>query len=1125
VAYQRGDNGGLTGPLIDIKDGPTFRLNVSAWEVTQGVASLPVPGRGDSDQFVPTIAVQPGGTVVVTGTAQFDQPPTPADFQGRAGNIVETLHLTAKYTTPVRIDRAAISLAKDPQDGWKVTLTGTVTGFPTIEGFAAGAAAAADPDAIEKELFQGLSRTHDPVGLLDAAARLFIVRPIANNDAAELAKIQEIVAEAVAPFPGAKVKTANMPAGRMQDTAYFALSFAHTTSEEDVVNAVEQVTTDDNHLAGGATTAGVFSSPSNPGGGLVERTTTTAEIHDGATLTTKTWGERDTVDDVEMPGTEVRTDDTNLDHGGQETAVFPFGGPEPTDPTVTLPADAKVVYEAVQRLTRARSKKVFAIGMRTPKQEIEWLQSRNTAEPDALKQGAIVVEVTDSATADTDGNPDTTNLSFHSAETYRITDTQFVHAKQFLPLTEQEAMTAQWQVDEDDEGDLTDEHARVDYSTDGTPPAAPASPNIDQVHVRTSTKRVGKAKYRHVYSYAYRTTQEQLEADRTRTTTDPDGIESSAVTADVFPTGNEPSTPAAPSEPFGLKLDGFDDYTTPNPDYTLRVYRWALTTSGERWINQQTKVIEGANGLEDAETRAAFDAAPGLTRGLLQRSVTQVELNDGKIGFVIEGGRTAPVHDITFRHIRDTLDANGLKSAKTTALVYEYDAPPPAGSPPSDPPGLKLVDYFDVPITATANLGTYKPLRLRVWVWGHTDSLDDVVFAKTRLVTDPGLLGDLQVMADVWDTDDTEPAAPTPEDTTLVLRDTEYENLTANVDGTVRRQLRVFTFARNTRKQDIERAGTFVQTDADHVTDRAETTEVYPHTDAAGSPVAAPADPAAPDLNGDLVIHSQRTEEIDGRSAKRWTRHELFTAKQEQEFKGTIARYTHADNIDRRITEILDSDTGDAGQEIETLLAAYVASTAKTDATIRSVTYQRINKLNVERTIERFALQPEQVEVRGWGGYKTCNAVLIGGTVYVYVAAVFERAGIWSVLTKPTVVHYAECDIYIRKPVSGTNLPIRLDLLGKKNDAAIMGLPAGDVTYKSGNPRTERSIAAPHVMEANHVLNYSSRGQFTEGDIVMTWLDFDSDPGVTARQYAPASSLGFTAGEFADADFSGLLTY
>lgn len=415
----------------------------------------------------------------------------------------------------------------------------------------------------------------------------------------------------------------------------------------------------------------------SPGASFVERWTKTVPVTTGlgvdTTLYVRYYGLRDTVEDVEMGGTALGSDADALEPTGQRTIVFNTVDGDPDDFT-PLPTDAQILSIVTQELTRDKSKAVARIGPRTPKQEIEWLKSFTNKEDGQLERRELISEVTTSATPAVPSSPDA-DLEHYQTTSHRQTATQWVHAHEYRPLNSTNELDARHAMLTVDTGDFNTEDEEIktvidaDSAFSGT---IPSPTNSDLQCDGHWTRRVGQAKYLHVFHFAYRTKDHALEAKLTTSTVDPNGLASEAVTAEHWnATGMEPTTPSSPTP--GLKLVTYEDRLTANPDFKLRVYRWSLTDTVDRVVNQHNWTETDPSLLKDRAERAALNGTPTNDTGLQVRSSREVVIDDNNTATINAYGRNTTAQDVTFDEGWATADPFGEAERREASIVVVAD--------------------------------------------------------------------------------------------------------------------------------------------------------------------------------------------------------------------------------------------------------------------------------------------------------------------------------------------------------------------------------------------------------------------------------------------------------------------
>lgn len=488
--------------------------------------------------------------------------------------------------------------------------------------------------------------------------------------------------------------------------------FAKDSSKQKAEQAESYTFTDPSNLTSRQRVSAYDGTPSLSAG-FVSRGTTVKNLTHDHTLTTTDGGLRSTKADEEMPGTEINTDPNSLTSSAVQTIVYADGN-EPDDATIALPTDTEIIDSIVQQLNNGEYKKVFRYGIRNAKHEIEWLQSRRQIDTGNLDVFCVVVEVTSSATPDPSGdNPDSTNLSYHHSESHRISATQYVHLHEFRTFTPTEAVEEEGNLTVDDPISFMvgDNHARQ-VTSSSTPPSTPVI--ASRVCVRRTTRRIGKVKYQHDWFYDLRSNADRLEAEKTRTIVDLSGLESEAVTADVY-TGSAPSDPTLSD----FVLISHADLTTQSPDYTLRVYQWGLLTNAQKITMPRTFIKTDATNLaseaQQSQVYTTLSGAPATT--ITPPTDTEVvetiiqELNQTKSEQLTKWGMRNPQHEIEWLRSPRQVETGNLDIFAVVAKVTSSATPDASGLNP-DTTNLSLHHSETRKFTATqyVHVHEFRPL-------------------------------------------------------------------------------------------------------------------------------------------------------------------------------------------------------------------------------------------------------------------------------------------------------------------------------------------------------------------------------------------------------------------------------
>ncbi len=385
------------------------------------------------------------------------------------------------------------------------------------------------------------------------------------------------------------------------------------------------------------------------------------------------WARTNTKDDIELPNSNYEISVEDFNSAGMETIVTDAGS-EPEDP-IRVITNAKKIRTIVTKLNDGTTKTTFIMGPRTPIEEVEWLQSHfKTGTSLGVDDDVLYVEVTESSVSDPTGlNPDTTHLSYDSSERHRQTDSQWVHVHKFLPLTAEERVEAEGTENESDPAAvplLANDRETV-LSSSSTPPTAPDHSARGQVCRRVSTKRKGKIGYAHTFYYGFRSVEAELISDKTRTHVDKSSVDDEQFTADIY-TGSAPSDPSPPA---GMVLADYDDLSTPNPTYTMRVYHWRRITNEQAKTFPRIKTDEDTNRIDHVVVRAQFvphssppenpaDLPSDYVKLINRIDFPQTTSTDLRVWVY---GTSDTRDKFIQQHYQNVVDASGIKSLQVRA--------------------------------------------------------------------------------------------------------------------------------------------------------------------------------------------------------------------------------------------------------------------------------------------------------------------------------------------------------------------------------------------------------------------------------------------------------------------------
>lgn len=882
----------ITG-LVGIADSPQFRVAVRAFTKTLGNLKKPRNGRG-SGRWSKSRAFRPGGSLVLSGTVQQAGFPLPSTWRDQEGSIVLQFNTSVTSTLSVRVDEVSFGLDKEAEDSWRINLVCEILASPTLAGFDGTQPTTTTPSASNQELYDGLSKTHDPQGLQDGATTMVEVWPLGDTDADERQALIDIIAAASVPFSGAKVKTATLLPGRDSDAGTGTIQWARTDTAEDVVNPATWTKDDPEGLTNAAAVAEINTDPDTPAG-YVDRGTTTRELNDDKTLYVKEAGNRSTKDDVEYPGTITDADVSELTDKGTITRVTSSGTP----PAVPTAPEGQHVRTETERLSQVPElwRHTFHYANNTPAQDVEFGGTEASDDPSDLEDVETVREVTDSSTFPTH-SPTTAGLVVRKQVSQRIggTPEKWQHTSHYGRRTTEQDVTFPGTVTQDDASDIADEKS-ITIIDDSTPsaPSVPSGYKLAETIFEQLTD-AGKWKYRYVYRR--RTNQEAIEFDGSELTDDASDLADTQTFVLVQSASIASATP--PSTPSGLKLrekssrqihDASTGAKWRNTYVFARRNREDDVEQGGTSydVDQAAYSLKGRASITVVESDSTPDGGVSVS-GLVLRNVTKKQLHDSKWAITYEFEETTSVEDVEFPGTIPVVDASNLADEATITVVNDDPGYPLALETP--PTGLKLRTVKTRQLT---NSGDFAHTA----EYGRRNTEDDVEMGGSSVTDDASDLADQQVIVLV--TSSGTPSAPsTP--TGLKLRDTRTEQIHDT------RWKHTFLFARTNREDDVEFGDTLTILDAEAL----ESGGTVAVINTSATPPATPAAPAT-----DTKLVSTQTKQIHGAATPKYVhifKYGVRTSQEDIEWLQSKA-VVEAGQLDRNpiTVEVTSSSTAGSG--------------------------------------------------------------------------------------------------------------------------------------------------------------------------------------------------------------------
>jgi hypothetical protein len=391
MAMDKGRNAGITGLCDWPGAGVKFVANLSGWALSGDVSERARNGRG-TGRWARARRVLSSGNLALKGTVRSDGYPLPATFEGVEGSVTIKLSAAQSASVPIRVLTFKCSLSDTQQGLWDVALTARVTAMPTFTGFGGSQPTYTLPDIGAQELYEGLTKSLDPSDLISTATQTIDVWGLGDTNAEERQQLADLIAAAVAPMAGLKVRSAALNPGRDADAGVVTITWGRTSTAEDVINPPAYINIDPQRLASSVVATAINDVPALPttADNFVLRSTSSRALNDANALITATYGLTTTQQDVEFPGTFNRLDPSDLESTGQQTSVYDSGG---AATAASVPSDLQLVGTSITVINPQRNKVEYFYAKDTPRQKAEQENSYTLADPQGLEDEAHVARM------------------------------------------------------------------------------------------------------------------------------------------------------------------------------------------------------------------------------------------------------------------------------------------------------------------------------------------------------------------------------------------------------------------------------------------------------------------------------------------------------------------------------------------------------------------------------------------------------------------------------------------------------------------------------------------------------------------------------------------------------------
>jgi hypothetical protein len=462
-----------------------------------------------------------------------------------------------------------------------------------------------------------------------------------------------------------------------------------------------------------------------------------------------TWefGRRNTVEDIEMPGTITELDVSNLKDKGTATQVTTSSTP-PTAPTAPV---GQLVRTESEQLYSGRWRHTWTYSNNTAQQDVEFAGTATGEDPQDLGDEYRETIVNGSSTPPTDPTPTPASLKLRKRISQRIggTPVKWKHSWEFGRRNTQEDIEMPGSITELDVSNLRDKGTATQVTTSSTPPTPPAAA-VGQL-VRTESEQLYSGRWRHTFTYSNNTAQQDVEFAGTATDEDPQDLEDSDLVTIVNGSSTPPSTPTP--TPSTLKLrKRVSKRIGGTPTKWSHAFAFAVRTTKDDIQQLNTFTTTDPSDLtSDGKQVLVYDTAastptPSIPSGQQVVSTKFGVIHDGKKRVDFEFGKDTSQQKVEQARTKTVTDPNNLTSEGTTAAL---DATPASLG------GVFVVrDTITEPVTHDHSVNVKRH--------GLRDTKDDEQMPATFTVTDPLGIETEGTKAEVYPTSGGVPTAATP---------------------------------------------------------------------------------------------------------------------------------------------------------------------------------------------------------------------------------------------------------------------------------------------------------------------------------------------------------------------------
>jgi hypothetical protein len=800
--------------------------------------------------------------------------------------------------------------------------------------------------------------------------------------------------------------------------------------------------------------------PGVPVAGTKHVRTLTVRIHDTRWRHTFFYGRRTSEDAVEMDGSGLEDDLTELTDSGTIRIVHTSSTP-PAAPASPV-AGAKHISTSVNQLHDTRWAITYRYGRRSSEDAVEMDGTQTSDDVGDLADRASIRIVTNSGTPPAVPGTPVAGAKHVSTDIVQLHDTRWAHTFNYGPRTTHEAVEMDGSIAHDDPTELGDSGSVTEVTESAIPPAVPPEPVTGTKHIGTESQQLRSGKWRHRFNFGRRTSEDAVEMDGSHTDDDVSDLSGSA---EITRVTNSATPPADPGTPLAeIKL-------IRTVTKQLHDTRWAHTFVYGPRTTEDAVEMDGSVNRDDPSdlretatlrqvTASSVPPAPPATplTGTKHNGTDSQQLKDGKWSHTFHYGRRTSEDDVEMDGSFVQTDPGHQITDEAAITVVTAAAAPPAV--PSNP------------IPDGAHVRT-RTRQLHDTRWSHTfffamnTAAREIELRGTHERQDPKLLDGDATITDVTATSiPSPPAAPTG--MKHVGTDTRQLN-----DVTWQQ---IYHYAYLDSEDRVEFGGTETYDDPQNLTDHATITVV--HTSA--TPPATPGAPLAT-----LKVVASRIKQL---TPARWAHtfeYDVVDSKDKIELGETVASVTqpeaNADDLSQVVT-CLSTDTA------KSLADAYFAANKNT-ATFFGVEVKKLTPTIARRIIKTRNLD-RQVFTRGfdsqWDYVKSDgNNVMVSQVQVVGQSGgtTLKRAIITPISVFRTVGTVVLRRLLVRSTgeTSVEDSLTRLSKRGLVNDAPFLGFGTGRLIYVGPGGEWNFAIQGARVFIVDYIFRFDSLGHFGDG--------------------------------------------